>query len=1048
MATEAPPGNGQQLPETVFVFLNNGNGTFTQSGKFLSGLSAPLVAVADVNLDGNPDIVAADTSGVFLLSGKGDGTFAKESVILTSGDVSQIAIADMNGDGIPDLVLVHATAQTISVLPGNGDGTFGPSTDTPVPLTVSAIAVGDFNGDGIPDVVYGSRSAYAVTVMLGAGNGGFSTAVSYPSGDAVGIIVADKNGDGVTDLITGNYNDNSITVLAGNGDGKFRPPFRDALGINNNGEPGVWSPFVGDFNGDGIPDILNAGGNIGGYGGRIYLFPGHGDGTFGQPIAFGTFIGKSVVADFNGDGIMDLAIPGDCCDNAGSSISFTYGVLAPQLTLTVSANPVLAGQPLTLTATANYTAATGIVTITGMDPVLFSGTTPIGVATLVNGTASLTIPNPTAPGTVYYAAYSGDATYSPTLSAPIQVTVVKPGPGMTLTTSPNPAVPGQSIKLTATLSQSEPGATIAFYYGVTLLASATVSSTQATLTTTLFAGTHQITAVFQDVEVSSVSATVTEHVTPIAGGQLVPGPSYYLTGLYGLPVTDPTNIISADFNRDGFPDLAVLSPAGKSFVTFLGNGLGYFDNPSATPFTFVPGAAVAGPFTPYGYAGLAVTDPADNAVAILPYYSPGSGFLLNQTLSTGTQPAAIATADFNGDGNADLITANAGSNDVSVLLTVTYGGSFATAVELGAGTYPDAIVTGDFNGDGRADFAVANRDSNNVMFFAGNGDGTFRSPTVVTNVNSPTVMITADVNGDGKQDLVAANASPGQITVLLGNGDGTFRNPIFFNAAKGLTSMLATDLAGTGIPSLVVTTGSGLMVYTGNGDGTFQPPVNYAQYAGAGSVSAAPYSNDGRMDLAVAMPATNSVVFIYNDAPTTLSLSLSSSTVPEGSTVTLNVSVPPAGSSGWVDCFDGVIQAGTGLVKGGKATITTTALLPGTHKLSCEFIGASGFGPSVSSSTVTLVVSGVASVGLGDAFVLAFSPSNSPADLVSGDFYGDGIPDFLYDRGGGGLIALGSTAGRAIPNTIPDSWVAWVRLRPTLTMTAYSMSRPWCREER
>ena len=170
-----------------------------------------------------------------------------------------------------------------------------------------------------------------------------------------------------------------------------------------------------------------------------------------------------------------------------------------------------------------------------------------------------------------------------------------------------------------------------------------------------------------------------------------------------------------------------------------------------------------------------------------------------------------------------------------VLSAASYG--IAPGGEFSAGAYPDALAIGDFNGDGNADFVVANRDSNNVMFFVGNGDGTFKVPVVIASITSPTVMIATDLNGDGKQDVVVANTSPGQITILLGNGDGTFRSPILLSAANGLTSLLATDLNGFGVPSLVVTTGPGLLIFTGNGDGTFGAPVNYPQYAGSASVS-------------------------------------------------------------------------------------------------------------------------------------------------------------------------------------------------------------------
>ena len=529
----ALPAYGQSLPATVLIYLNNGNGTFTQGASYLGGTSQPLIAIADVNLDGNADVVAANTSGVFFLSGRGDGTFPNQSIITASSDVSILQIADMNGDGIPDLVLVHTSAKTISVLPGNGDGTFGASIDTPSALAISDLTVGDFNGDGIPDIAFGSRSVYAVAVLLGMGNGSFPAVKWYPSGDVNMIASADINGDDIPDLITANYNDNSITVLPGNGDGTFRQPFRELLGVvNTTGYPVIWPLFVGDFNGDGIPDILFPGGSNNGGRAPIYLIPGHGDGTFGQPIASSQSAGIGVVGDFNGDGVLDVADPYDCCDETQSAISFLYGTVAPMLTLSASANPAQAGQPLTLTVAASYPAATGTVTITSIDegsdmPMPVGGTVD-GTIPLVNGTGSVTIPALIRGTYQFQASYSGDATYAATTASPIQVLVLQPSPGITaFTASPNPALPGQSITFTAKSQQIQGNAPVGFYDGTTLLATSGLYSNQATLTTTLGPGTHRIRVVIPPfLGVAGASASLTERVTALPGGQLAPGPTY------------------------------------------------------------------------------------------------------------------------------------------------------------------------------------------------------------------------------------------------------------------------------------------------------------------------------------------------------------------------------------------------------------------------------------------------------------------------------------------------------------------------------------------
>jgi sugar lactone lactonase YvrE len=130
---------------------------------------------------------------------------------------------------------------------------------------------------------------------------------SIPSGvDPFGIAVGDFNGDGIPDMAIADYQNASVIILLGNGDGTFR---QSTIPL-----PGS-SPYVlliGDFNNDGIADIAVANNNesTSGYS-SIYILLGNGDGTFtqaGSPITVGKFAYTIVMADFNRDGNADLAV--------------------------------------------------------------------------------------------------------------------------------------------------------------------------------------------------------------------------------------------------------------------------------------------------------------------------------------------------------------------------------------------------------------------------------------------------------------------------------------------------------------------------------------------------------------------------------------------------------------------------------------------------------------------------------------------------------------------------------------------------------------------
>jgi len=124
----------------------------------------------------------------------------------------------------------------------------------------------------------------------------------------------------------------------------------------------------------------------------------------------------------------------------------------------------------------------------------------------------------------------------------------------------------------------------------------------------------------------------------------------------------------------------------------------------------------------------------------------------------------------------------------------------------------------------------------------GNGDGTFRAPTVYNSLGARQVTV-ADVNLDGKLDLLVANWSsapdddPSRLVgVLLGNGDGTFQPGVTYGSGgTGAISISAQDVNGDGRPDLLVMSQGGIDgsrpgvvgVLLGNGDGTFQPAVAY-----------------------------------------------------------------------------------------------------------------------------------------------------------------------------------------------------------------------------
>jgi hypothetical protein len=284
----------------VSVLLGQGDGTFQSAVNYPTGNTPAAVAVGDFNGDGNQDLAVANYGGnnVSVLLGKGDGTFLPAQSFPGGG--LSVAVGDFNGDGNQDLAVANYGG--VSVLLGKGDGTFQAAQTIPGGKENRSLAVGDFNGDGHLDLAvadYGDGWDAEVWVVLGHGDGSFGPAQSVYDGGLsdLSVTVGDFNGDGIPDLaVAAGY---GTSVLLGKGDGSFQP----AVNYTNGGY--ALSVAVGDFNGDGIPDLAVA--NL--YSNTVSVLLGQGDGTFqpAQSYAAGYNPSSVAVGDFNGDGWPDLA---------------------------------------------------------------------------------------------------------------------------------------------------------------------------------------------------------------------------------------------------------------------------------------------------------------------------------------------------------------------------------------------------------------------------------------------------------------------------------------------------------------------------------------------------------------------------------------------------------------------------------------------------------------------------------------------------------------------------------------------------------------------
>jgi hypothetical protein len=308
--------------------------------KYATPGTAEVIA-AQIDGDGQLDLVTLDSSTISVRLGNGDGSFGNSLVSAAGPGARAVAAGDLTGDGVADLVTANGT--DFSLLVGNGDGTFQSPLDsslpsqnptdypgtTPLPQLPQSVAVGDLNGDGKLDVVvtaqtshevftgsgyygnyYEQRHSGYVNVLLGNGTGGFSAPAVHPLGTGrspSAVAVADLNHDGTADVITMNGLD--LSVLLGNGASGFGGPIHSGAGASN----ALSSLSLGDLDGDGQLDTVLRSPN-GGL--RVQIGDGAGRFTPGADVSLGGwhYPTAAVMGDVNADGELDLV--------AGSSFSY------------------------------------------------------------------------------------------------------------------------------------------------------------------------------------------------------------------------------------------------------------------------------------------------------------------------------------------------------------------------------------------------------------------------------------------------------------------------------------------------------------------------------------------------------------------------------------------------------------------------------------------------------------------------------------------------------------------------------------------------------
>ncbi len=292
---------------------------YTQTVAFSGPVGA--FAVADVNGDGIPDIVAsiAQSSGAGNLSvSLGDPAHPGQFLAPTSvavGEIFSMEVVDFNGDGLPDLVLTVNRGDGKGALVGlyanspSQPGSFAFASE--IDEFPDSVLVADLDGDGVPDLgltltsTLDNSSSFAIYKGSGGGFVSEST-LSLPSSFAGLLFAADVNGDGLTDLVAqqSSSTGRQAAILLQNAD----TPGTFTLTANPVDLPGQLVA-LGDVNGDGAADLLLSGEQAL----QVITANPSQPGSFNPAATYAVpsqvltgLLGPMAVGDVNGDGYPDV----------------------------------------------------------------------------------------------------------------------------------------------------------------------------------------------------------------------------------------------------------------------------------------------------------------------------------------------------------------------------------------------------------------------------------------------------------------------------------------------------------------------------------------------------------------------------------------------------------------------------------------------------------------------------------------------------------------------------------------------------------------------
>lgn len=669
----------------------------TITGYFVSSGSPGYSVLADLNHDGYKDVICLENYKLHILYGSSTGVLKYQKSIELSFLGGMISSGDLNNDGEEDLLLSYLDSQmhykvlynngnmnfsqgpslTITGFPKypisledmNGDGrkdlvfpisdpdgiylaiNQGSSFATPIKIaeTYRYLSITDINNDGSKDILYFTDDTdpnrYRLGLLLNRGDGSFITdsipSLNYSSGISASITPIDYDKDGLPDLAiqTGTYPNITLSIYHNSGNASFS--FATSTTLVSSDWSTLFSFITGDFDNDGNPDLVGIKPDA-----LIYLW-GSGNGSFVSQSINGITSNYLVSGDINADGIADILIPK----------SLTISVILGRKDRKIPSPTVITSGGRISTADVDGDGCLDMLLSTGYQSGL------LGALYLNDGTGNFYLVNAAIPSSAMVIADLNGDGKAELIGADEEHVYIWPGTG-----------------------------------------DANFAANPTTINESLNPSSMQIRDMDKD-----------GHLDIIAVGGNYSGMILYTQTDF---TADPVRLnfypyfLIDDFNNDGYPDIVgsnttYLGGINRTFAEVTDHfsmSLGYINQPNRL---------TSADFNKDGYLDLAIAD--DELIDI--YYGRGDGSFYSQSLLCAeTSVEGVTAGDYNNDGWPDIVVSSAQTGHLVVYINDHQKRFLRAYADIGiTGRH---LITADFNKDSLPDLAAT--DYNNIAIVSHN----------------------------------------------------------------------------------------------------------------------------------------------------------------------------------------------------------------------------------------------------------------------------------------------------------------------------------------